>query len=127
MTKTAIMASNSNSSPVFTPATTPEESAAEPAKFIESMPSFNAGKLLIRDWLYMWFIEHKLSSTVCLCCIDMVYWNGLDIRALDTRTMFRELDSWKLKEIYIPTIMRDIVRAREFEVGHHHVQKKRQG
>jgi hypothetical protein len=137
MTKMATMASSNNSSPIFTPATTPEGSVSEPATFIESMPSVNAGTPLIREWLSKWIVEHDLGSTVSgfqVAGINHIYWNGVDIRALDTRTMYRELDSllgswgpyWKMKEIYITAIMRDIKRARDFEVGHHHVRKKRQ-
>jgi hypothetical protein len=133
----ATMASSNNSSPIFTPATTPEGSVSEPATFIESMPSVNAGTPLIREWLSKWIVEHDLGSTVSgfqVAGINHIYWNGVDIRALDTRTMYRELDSllgswgpyWKMKEIYITAIMRDIKRARDFEVGHHHVRKKRQ-
>ena len=140
MTKMATMAFSNNSSPIFTPATTPESSVSEPSKFIESMPSVNAGTPLIREWLSKWIVEHGFGSTVSVfqvAGINQVYWTGLDIRALDTRTnrtMYRELHSllgswgpyWKMKEIYITAITRDIKRARDFEVITT-FERKRQG
>jgi hypothetical protein len=49
---------------------------------------------------------------------NMVYWNGWDIRALDVTTMKEDLVSWGLEMSFAGAVSRDIIRARNFEVGH---------